>query len=405
MNYLNLILQQKQDKLAIIVDEEWYTYGSLTRKVIAVREQINKKQPYIFIHESKIIDQLIQFLAYSGTNCLPIIATEASKKQDFEIDNIPSKACMGVMTSGSTGKSKLLWRSYHSWADFFPVQNKVFGINSDTIIFCQGSLAFTGNLNIYMSILAVGGTIVATEKFRPKYWLELIDKYVVNTLYLIPTKLLLLPKFAMKQNLNMKQIVTGSQSMGKQEALKLKRIYPQAEIVLYYGASELNYITYIRDCEMTDDRTLIGKPFDNVKIMVRNGEIFVNTVYGVEGISLPFSLKDKGYIDENNNLHFKGRKDDICNVNGLKISLSKVEDALLKVLCIDEAVALVKHENDMDILKAFVVAEKQQSKQVILKSLKKYLADFEIPKQIIYLKSLPKNESGKIDKFKLKQFM
>ena len=407
MNYLDLILQQQQDKIAIITDDNQYTYGELAQKAKNIRQTIDltaKRRP-IFIHEDKIIDQLISFLAYSGTNHIPIIATDASKNQEFIIKDIPENACMGVMTSGSTGKSKLFWRNYNSWADFFPIQNKIFNINKDTVIFCQGSLAFTGNLNIYLGVFACGGTVIATEKFRPKNWLDLMTKYKVNAIYLIPTKLLLLPKFATLPNTQIKQIISGSQSMNKQDAIKLKQIYPKTTITLYYGASELNYITYINDIDMTEDRTSVGKPFTDVKITIKNEEIFVNTPYHVEGISLPFSLKDKGYIDTNGSLHFLGRKDDICNINGLKISTSKIENALIKVFQTNELIVIPSHKNDSDTLKAFIAGEKQFTKQEILKSLKPYLTDFEMPKQFIYLKTLPKNESGKIDKLKLQSLM
>lgn len=401
MDYLNLISEQKQNKTAIIADGQSYTYGDLVRKAADIRCRINKAEKYIFIREEKIIDQLILFLAYSGTDCKPIIATAASKNQQFTVEEIPPSACMGVMTSGSTGKSKLFWRSYYSWADFFPLQNRVFGIDEQTVIFCQGSLAFTGNLNIYLGVFAAGGTVVATEKFRPKYWLDLMLKYNVNAIYLIPTKLLLLPKFSSMPNSSIKQIVSGSQNMDKSDALKLKRLFPDCIITLYYGASELNYITYIKDTEMTDDRTVVGKPFANVKITIRNEEIFIDTPYHVEGVTLPFSLKDRGYIDDEGSLHFLGRKDDICNINGLKISLNKVENALRKILDIDEAALLPFRQNDSDVLCAFIPGSEKQNKTALIRELRTYLNDFEIPKYFIYLKSLPKNESGKIDKFKL----
>lgn len=402
MDYLDLILRQNKNKTAIIADNIAYTYGDLAAEAQNIRRTINKTHHCIFIRAEKIVDGLIQFLAYSGTSCVPVIATKASRNQQFAIDCIPPAACMGVMTSGSTtGQSKLFWRSYNSWADFFPVQNKIFGIDNNTVIFCQGSLAFTGNLNIYLGVFAAGGTVVCTEKFLPKYWLDLIKKYDVNSLYLIPTKLMLLPKFFTGQYFGMKHIVTGSQNMNKNDALKLKRIYPQAEITLYYGASELNYITYIKDTEMTKDRTLVGRVFPQVEISIENEEIFINTPYHVEGITLPFSLKDKGYLDKRGILHFLGRKDDICNVNGLKISADKVERALKAALQADETAVTVRRKNDSDILTAYIAGEKKYSRQKIVQTLKMYLADFEVPKQFIYVKSLPKNESGKTDKLKL----
>ena len=405
-DYLAMLAAKPQEKLALVDDAASFTYGELVAEArkLRAKSDLDLLQTAIFIHEDTIAGQLLQFLAYSGTTTRPIIATELSKNQRFEIKEIPPKACMGVMTSGSTGKSKLLWRDYHSWADFFPEQNRVFGVDESTIIFCQGSLAFTGNLNIYMGVLAAGGTLIVTEKFRPRHWLELIHQYDVNTIYLIPSKLLLLPKFMGEPNEQIRYIISGSQTMGRQEADKLLGAFPAAEITLYYGASELNYITYIKDKDMTEDRTVIGKPFAGVEITIRQEEIFINTPYHVEDISMPFSLKDRGYVDEQGLLHFLGRTDDICNVNGRKVSSVKVTNALTELPGIVEAAVLSKHVGDADVLVAFVASTASFSKQELVKLLRESLEDYELPKQFVFLKHLPRNESGKIDKLALQNW-
>lgn len=405
MDYLQMLREQPGEKLALVEDKEEYTYSRLVQEAQKLRESLDFAEPAVFIHEDSIARQLIRFVAYSGTKTVPIIATEVSKEQQFDVGAIPKAACMGVMTSGSTGKSKLLWRSYHSWADFFPEQNRVFGVNSDTVIFCQGSLAFTGNLNIYMGVLAAGGTLVVTEKFRPRHWLELMKAYAVNAVYLIPSKLLLLPKFMRSADMRVASIISGSQSMGRVEADKLLAVFPQAEITLYYGASELNYITYIKDSEMTDDRTLIGRPFAGVQVSVRDEEIFIDTPYHVEEISLPFSLKDRGRLDEEGRLHFLGRTDDIVSVNGRKVSTVKVSRALMDLEGVEEAAVLVVHVDDAEVLIAFVGAEQEYSKQQMVKLLREGLDDYELPKQFIFLPQLPHNESGKVDKLALKNFL
>lgn len=405
MDYLEMLRRQPQEKLALVEDAEEYTYSRLVQEVQALRDSLDFSAPAVFIHEDSIASQLLKFVAYSGTKTVPIIATEVSKTQRFDVGVIPEAACMGVMTSGSTGKSKLLWRSYHSWADFFPEQNRVFGVNEKTVIFCQGSLAFTGNLNIYMGVLAVGGTLIVTKKFRPRHWLELMKAYRVNAIYLIPSKLLLLPKFMHKADERVVSVISGSQSMGRVEADKLLAIFPKAEITLYYGASELNYITYIKDSEMTDDRTLIGRPFTGVQVSVRGEEIFIDTPYHVEEITLPFSLKDRGRLDEKGRLHFFGRTDDIVSVNGRKVSTVKVSRALMDLEGVEEAAVLVVHVDDADVLNAFVGAEKEYSKQQMVKLLRESLDDYELPKQFIFLPQLPHNESGKVDKIALKNFL
>ncbi|MDY2637570.1 MAG: AMP-binding protein [Phascolarctobacterium sp.] len=403
-DYLAMLAAQPQDKLALVDDETSFTYGQLVSESAKLRSAAAMSEPAIFIHEDTIAKQLLQFVAYSGTATRPIIATELSKNQQFEIGHVPERACMGVMTSGSTGKSKLLWRDYHSWADFFPEQNRVFGVDEHTIIFCQGSLAFTGNLNIYMGVLAAGGTLIVTEKFRPKHWLQLMHQYDVNTLYLIPSKLMLLPKFMSTANERIRYIISGSQTMGRQEADKLLAVFPKTEITLYYGASELNYITYIKDKDMTEDRTVIGRPFKGVDITIRQEEIFIDTPYHVEEIAMPFSLKDRGYVDAEGLLHFLGRTDDICNVNGRKVSSIKVTTALTDLPGVVEAAVLSRHEGDADVLVAFVAATQEYSKQELVKLLRATLEDYELPKQFIFLKHLPRNESGKIDKLALAQW-
>ena len=403
-DYLAMLAAQPQEKLALVDDDTSFTYGQLVAAASKLRERADFSQPAVFIHEDTIAQQLLQFVAYSGTATRPIIATELSRNQHFDVGQIPPKACMGVMTSGSTGKSKLLWRDYHSWADFFPEQNRIFGVDEATIIFCQGSLAFTGNLNIYMGVLAAGGTLIVTEKFRPRHWLQLMEQYAVNTIYLIPSKLMLLPKFMSVPNEQLRHIISGSQTMGRQEADKLLAVFPKAEITLYYGASELNYITYIKDKDMTDDRTVIGQPFAGVGISINNEEIFIDTPYHVENITLPFSLKDRGYVDERGWLHFLGRTDDICNVNGRKVSSVKVTTALTDIEGVVEAAVLSRHIADADVLVAFVASTTSYTKQELVRRLRERLEDYELPKQFIFLEQLPRNESGKIDKLALEKW-
>ena len=405
MDYLQMLKEQPQEKLALVEDSEAYTYARLVQEAQELRAALAYSEPAVFIHEDSIARQLVRFVAYSGTKTVPIIATEVSRTQQFDVGAIPEAACMGVMTSGSTGKSKLLWRSYHSWADFFPEQNRVFGVDAETVIFCQGSLAFTGNLNIYMGVLAAGGTLIVTQRFRPRHWFELMAEHGVNAIYLIPSKLLLLPKFMREPNTRVRSIISGSQSMGRVEADKLLEVFPAAEITLYYGASELNYITYIKDSEMTDDRTLIGRAFAGVQVSVVDEEIFIDTPYHVENITLPFSLKDRGRLDAEGRLHFLGRTDDILSVNGRKVSAVKVSRALMDLPQVEEAAVLVVHVDDADVLTAFVGAVQEYSKQQLVKLLRASLEDYELPKQFIFLSELPHNESGKVDKAALKRLL
>lgn len=107
-----------------------------------------------------------------------------------------------------------------------------------------------------------------------------------------------------------------SQSLGRKDAEVLKKIFPNTEITLYYGASELNYITYVKSADMTEERNLIGKPFPGVRVFIQDDEMYVDNAFHVENITVPYSLKDSGRMD----------------LQGISISL---DGRMISLACVD----------------------------------------------------------------------
>ena len=80
--------------------------------------QVAEKHLYP-IRETGILKQLVLFLACAGTNQVPVIVPVDSKLEvtDPLFDTpVPERAVMAVMTSGTTGIPKSLFRSGESWA-------------------------------------------------------------------------------------------------------------------------------------------------------------------------------------------------------------------------------------------------------------------------------------------------
>ena len=407
MDYLSLIKEQDAEKTALVTETCQYTYGQLARRAQALRDAVGGERACRWIYADTIAEQLIQFLAYAGTNWVPVIAPQTRYGRHDCSQVPPEAACMGVMTSGSSGRPKLWWRTYDSWASFFPAQNGVFGVDETTVMLCQGSLAFTGNLNMYLGVFSAGGTVIGADGFHPKQWLTMIETYRVNALYMIPAKLFLLMKQMKTSGCaadTVTHMISGSQALGKRQAGQLKQVFPMAEIVLYYGSSELNYITYIRDEDMTDDDTLVGRPFAGVHIAVQEDtqEITVSTAGHVLGLSMPYATHDRGYIDDGL-LHYLGRSDDICRVNGVSISAYKVERALRECIPDAEGAVVVLRRPHRDELIAYISSSDvwKQDKTRCIAARRRRLLPQEVPDRFIETANLPKNESGKIDKGRL----
>lgn len=402
-DYLSLIQSIPAHRTALIEDGQFYTYGMLASEACRLRSLVPEHETarVVWIRESSVHGQLVQFLALSGTSRIPVIVPAGMKSvpESLISEEIPGKACMGVLTSGSTGLPKLWFRTLDSWASFFPIQNKIFGMTRQTRLFAQGSLAFTGNLNLYLSLLSVGASILTASPVNPSVWSREIELHHADALYLIPSKLRLLAKYASHPCPGIRTILAGSQSLGRGDMVHLKAAYPDSCCFLYYGASELSYVTWLTDREMNENPACIGKPFPGVDVTLCNGEIYVDTPYSAMGITGPYSVGDTGYMDCDGYLYFNGRKDNVYNIHGRKVSAVKIENALNCLPQIQEAAVI--YENNA--LRAHVVLpapnpsgqDAAALRRVIKRELRNYLESWEIPRDIVFHKDLPKNNSGK----------
>lgn len=327
---------------------------------------------------------------------------ESYEAQDAPQSFVDDDDCLGVLTSGSTGTPKVMYRTYQSWAGFFPVQNEIFGVDENARIFLHGSLSFTGNLNAFLSVLYAGGTTITGAKLRVRSWASLLRKHRANVLYLVPAKLRLMAS-EKEPFPEVRSLFTGSQTVSDKLLARLAKALPNAKIVLYYGASELNYITYtVLDANTPRDPRNLGKPFPGVGLSVRDGKIFVDTAYHVSGAKTPFTVGDAGYINHKGELIFEGRGDAYINKGGFKISAARVENVLRDIPGVAAAVVLpVADETRGEELVAFLVREKDADETEIRRTLPKVLKPVEMPERVVFLEEIPLNDRGKPDKKRL----
>ncbi|WP_297420681.1 AMP-binding protein [Clostridium sp.] len=460
MNYFKLlkeISRLRENKDFLVIDEKKYTYGEVYNASKLLGQKLNNliKTSYLEDSKNKLLIycddfyfQLLIFFASNFFEQIPIIAHNSLKAETImkiiiqnniqyvisdkylKFDNVRTveinrdilgfeeiliyktnvlsrnvknfKVCMGALTSGSTDIPKVLYRTYESWSDFFKIQNKIFKINLDSKVFINGSLSFTGNLNVVMSVLYEGGTIISVSNFNCKKWMLVIDEEKVTNIYLVPTKLKMLNTFLKESVDSVRSIFTGSQLLFEKTADKLMEKFPNSEITLYYGASELNYITYLNYEEIRSKPLSVGRPFPNIDIIIKDDFIYVNTKYHVEGMRNPCTVYDMGYVDSEGYLIFEGREDNVINKGGFKISGIKIENEIKRINGIsDVAVIGYDHEKKGKEIAAFIIVNKDITKKTIIEKLKINLMPIEIPKKIIFIQNMPLNSSGKIDRFKL----
>ena len=421
-------LQQYKDlephKIALIVDEEQYTYGQLYDAILSMEfnnisriinlDQLNdgQKNKVLLIQSPSFVEQLLQWLwgLYKGYISMVChnemdAAYIDELAQIISIEGVPTSTDFGALTSGTTGRPKPLWRSESSWREFFDTQNNIFHINKDTKIFLHGSFSFTGVSNMVIAVLWSGGTVITTRSLRPIRWIQLINKYHVDHIYALPTKLRLLVRHCKSKLDSISYIIGGSQVLDRQLMEQLELICPNMEFILYYGASELNYITYCTGKEWLDREGTVGRPFPSVKIAEQNSVIYVTTKHHIEGIPDTYTVNDCGYIDSDGYLMFHGRRGDVINKGGYKISIPEMELYLQSLQGVSEvAVITINDEIRGEDFIAYMVLEDNAELSKIIECIHHERPSVEWPKAILEIPMIPLTECSKVDKRKLKEW-
>ena len=421
-------LQQHKDlqpyKIALIVDEEQYTYGQLYDAIISMEfnntsriinlGQFNdgQKNKVLLTQSLSFVEQLLQWLWGLYKGYIPMVCHNEMDvayidelARIISVEGVPTSADFGVLTSGTTGCPKPLWRSERSWREFFDIQNNIFYINKDTKIFLHGSFSFTGVSNMVVAVLWSGGTVITTSSLRPIRWIQLIDKYHVDHIYALPTKLRLLVRHCKSKLDSISYIIGGSQVLDRQLMEQLELICPNMEFILYYGASELNYITYCTGKEWLDREGTVGRPFPSVIIAEQNGVIYVTTKHHIEGIPDTYTVNDCGYIDSDGYLMFHGRRGDVINKGGYKISIPEMESYLQSLQGVSEvAVITINDEIRGEDFIAYMVLEDNTELSKIIECIHHERPSVEWPKAILEIPMIPLTECSKVDKRKLKEW-
>lgn len=120
-----------------------------------------------------------------------------------------------------------------------------------------------------------------------------------------------------------------------------------------------------------------------------------------------FCTGDFGYKRDDGSIVISGRKNEIINVAGLKISPVEIEAVINSHIAVaDSAVVGVEDGTYGQIIKAFVVLKENfnVSERDLIKYVSDKIANFKVPKFIYFLDELPRNKLGKIDKNMLKSY-
>jgi fatty-acyl-CoA synthase len=334
-----------------------------------------------------------------------------------------------ILTSGTTGTPKGANRSTP------PTLAPVGGILSH-VPFKAGEVTslpapMFHALGFLMGTIAMflGSTLVLRRKFKPAAVLEDIEKHKVTATVVVPVMLSrvldTLEKMDTKPDLSSLRIVfvSGSQLGSDLASRTLKDVGP----VVYnmYGSTEIAFATIAGPKDLQRNPATVGPVVTGVKVKIfddngqelRQGEvgrIFVGNSFPFSGytgggnkqiIDGLLSSGDVGYFDEHGLLYVSGRDDEMIVSGGENVFPAEVEDLINGHPDVIEATAIGVEDKEWgQRLRAFVVKKDGSplDEDTVKTYVRDHLARYKVPREVVFLKELPRNPTGKILKRELR---
>ncbi len=290
--------------------------------------------------------------------------------------------------------------------------------------------------------LSYGCRVVLIPQFSARKLKSYIKKYRINVLVGVPSMYdyFVKIKFGPKDLKGLKGVVSGGDviSMTTKERINdfLEAHGSSAIIENGYGLTEASggFIFSPKNVAREPDGIGIPIPDNDVRIVDpktgeekktgEDGEIVVRGLAVMKGyLNNPEETKkafikvkgkkylrtgDIGYVDEKKVFHFRGRLKRMIITNGYNVYPSIIEDVTLKCKDVTGAAAIGKDDKLRgQKVVIYLTINPEASERAVKKQLntiyKKHLAKYEIPREINFIKELPKTKLAKIDYKALEQ--
>ncbi len=323
-----------------------------------------------------------------------------------------------VLTGGTSGKIKVAKRKPSIFDFINPFFALLKNINLDehkTVFIATPIYHGFGLATLIISVL-LGSNIFILPKFDTPKISNIIKKYKIEVITLVPVMLQRLLDFNVSNLKSLRKIISGGAAISPKLVTETLNSLGK---VLYnlYGTSEAGFSVMASPNDLAQKKSTIGKPIQGVKLKILDKEgnkLSINQI-GVINLTTKWSMYNKnskkiptgdlGYIDKDGHLFVVGRADDMIVSGGENVYPITVENILLQHPKISEVIVIGIDDTEFgQRLKAFVILKKDAnlSEKKLFAWLKDKVARFQMPAKICFIDNFPLTSVGKIDKKKLK---
>ena len=346
------------------------------------------------------------------------------------VETAADDVCLIGFTSGTTGEPK---GTMHFHRDLLAVCDSygkhVLNTAAEDRFIGSPPMAFTFGLGVVLFPMRVGASIALPEKAGPDDLPAAIERYRATVCFSAPTAYrAMLPKLAQHDLSSLRKCVSAGETLPKdtydawQRATGLK-------LMDGIGATEMLHIFIAaKEGETRGGATGFPVPGYEAKVLDDDGKEVAAGIPGRLAVRGPTGCRyladdrQRNYVvngwnitgdtyvkDAQGYFCYQARSDDMIVSAGYNVAGPEVEAALLAHPAVGEcAVIGVADRERGQIVKAFVVlrpgfSPSPELTRVLQEHVKTEIAPYKYPRAIAYVGALPRTQSGKLQRFQLRQ--
>ena len=347
-----------------------------------------------------------------------------------------------LYTSGTTGMPKgCVHFARPAIIESKLVNKYVYKLAPGDVLGGAAPVSFAAGFGTFTLIPFEGGAAISLiPKFAPADMMDLIQKHKITVLTGLPTAyraLMKFPDFKKYDVGSVRMYTSGGDALGAETLAGWTKLTGQP-IWEGLGGTEMLHLLTSNGMNAKPVPNSIGKALPGVKVRVitpegkdcKPGEVGSMIIKGPSGSLYwkPYvdderliksqrkgvvngwnQMGDAVYMQEDGNIFFVSREDDMIKSSGYRIGPAEVEEAIAKHPKVaDVGVIGVPDPDKGQITKAFIVMKPgEEGGDKFFEELKVFLKDhiaiYKLPRAIEYVESLPRTPTGKLLRRKLRK--
>jgi 2,3-dihydroxybenzoate-AMP ligase len=344
----------------------------------------------------------------------------------------PTDPCIFQLSGGTTGVPKLIPRTHNDYAYNSKTAAQVCDVRADSVLLL--ALPIAHNLPLacpgIQGFFFNGGKVVLSRSTRPEEMFPLVEKHGVTHIKVVPALLIRLinsPAVTQYDTSTIRYIQSGGQRMQPEVRIRTKQLIPTVFVQENFGMSE-GMLFFVRADDPEEVRLeCVGLPIspdDEVRLLDDDDKEVAFGEVGELCARGPYTLRGYYGAPEHNRRAFtsdgfyrsgdlmrqhpsgnymvEGRKKDLINRGGEKISCEEIENLILQHPAVMN-IACVAMPDDMLGERMCACVIPRPGKTLTLTELVAFLATkeiarFKLPERLELMPDFPLSTFGKVSK-------